>query len=105
MTHNIRKVLCTQKKSCTVVTVLLKYVNMSLNQVGDVKPEELIETILFKPEHQPAIQTKETNNWNTEVFTHLIDTMNGPRYQIHFPLDSITLKAILGCGVALPRFP
>lgn len=29
-----------RKKSCTVVTVLLKYVNMSSNQVGDEKSEE-----------------------------------------------------------------
>lgn len=46
---------------------------MSLNQVGDVKPEEVTARVqAWGTEPRPAVQTKETT-WNTEVFTHLID--------------------------------
>lgn len=115
LTHYIRKVLCTQKKSCIVCycTTEVWNVNMSLNQVGDGKPEEVtackqaslapVETFFFQPE--PQLATK-TNTWNIEVFTHWIDP-DGEQICPCCWLKSIKSKwySALVSSITFPRFP
>lgn len=54
-----------RNKSCTVVTVLLKYVNRNSNQVGDMKPEE---AATCKQESWiPTCNWNERDNWNADI--------------------------------------
>lgn len=54
-----------RNKSCTVVTVLLKYVNWNSNQVGDMKPEEAATR---KQESWiPTCNWNERDNWNADI--------------------------------------
>lgn len=76
LTCYIQKVLCTQKKSCTVVTVLLTYEMWILNHVGDVKPEDVTtrkQALVLKPEKNSTCNPNKRNKYLEHWSIHALD--------------------------------